>query len=243
MLRIAICDDNAEFVQQITEMINIWPSKPAGTICSTFYNGDELVNAHNILPFDIILLDIVMPLANGIEVAREIRQNDKNVKIVFLTSSPEFAVESYTVKANNYLLKPVNMSALHISLDEFLQEICVNLQTITVKSLYSVQKIPLNNIEYVEAQNKHILFTLIDNTVVETTEPLHVHESRLTLADGFFKCHRSYIVNINCIDTYTSREITMQSGCRIPIARSCQKEFESAYFSVIFGKAGEFDDI
>ena len=241
MLRIAICDDNNQFVQQASDFVNLWPSKPDNTVCSIFNNGDDLLNAHQSLPFDIILLDIVMPLANGIEVAREIRQSDKNVKIVFLTSSPEFAVESYTVKANDYLLKPVDADRLYSCLDEFVQQMSFNMQTITIKGIHSVQKIPLKSIEYLEAQNKHILFTLIDNSVVQTTEPLHIHENKLTLADGFFKCHRSYIVNINCINTYTSKEITMQSGCRIPIARSCQKEFEAAYFAVIFGKAGESD--
>ena len=241
MLRIAICDDNNQFVQQASDFVDLWPSKPDNTVCSIFNNGDDLLNAHHNLPFDIILLDIVMPLANGIEVAREIRQTDKNVKIVFLTSSPEFAVESYTVKANNYLLKPIDADSLYCCLDEFVQLLSFNMQTITVKGIHSVQKIPLKSIEYLEAQNKHILFTLIDNSVIQTTEPLHIHENKLTLADGFFKCHRSYIVNINCISTYTSKEITMQSGCRIPISRSCQKEFEAAYFAVIFGKAGESD--
>lgn len=242
MFRIAICDDNSNFVCQLENLINLWPSRPANTLCRCFFNGDDLAAAHSVSPFDIILLDIVMPLSSGIEVAREIRQTDKTVKIVFLTSSPEFAVESYTVKANNYLLKPVNVQALYSCLDEFIQDITFSPHSIIVRGTHSVQKIPLVNIEYVEAQNKHIMFNLHDGSAVRTSEPLHIHESKLTIADGFFKCHRSYIVNINLIDTYTSKEITMQSGCRIPISRSCQKEFESAYFSVIFGEAGELND-
>ena len=74
-------------------------------------------------PFDIILLDVVMPLLNGIEAANELREKDKNVKIVFLTSSPEFAVASYTVKASNYLLKPVEPAKLFACLDELIIEI------------------------------------------------------------------------------------------------------------------------
>jgi len=239
MLRIAVCDDNADFVKQAANFISTWPSKPANTLCQAFFNGDELLNAHNAAPFDIILLDIIMPLINGIETAREIRQHDKNVKLIFLTSSPEYAVESYTVKANNYLLKPIDSSTLYKCLDELVLELSHNAKTITVRGLYSIHKIPLDHIEYVEAQNKHILFVLQDHTVVETTEPLYIHEKALPLTDGFFKCHRSYIVNINCIDTYSSKEIKMQSGCHIPISRNCHKDFENAYFSIMFGKAGE----
>ena len=94
-------------------------------------------------------------------------------------------------------------------------------------------------IEYVEAQNKHILFSLNNGTTIESTEPLRFHENHLTMEDGFFRCHRSYIINICQIDTFTLKEVTMRSGKRSPISRSCHKEFEAAYFAITFGKAGE----
>ena len=239
MLKIALCDDCSNFIDDIKIMLENWKNKSISFLFQSFDNGDDLISAHHSTPFDIILLDVVMPMLNGIETARIIRQYDKTVKIVFLTSSPEFAVDSYTVKANNYLLKPVDSTALYNCLEELCNEIAQNTRTITVKGLYSVQKLPLDNIEYVEAQNKHIIFSLRNGTTIETTEPLHLHDNKLTIYDGFFRCHRSYIVNINYIDTYTLKEIKMYSGYRIPIARSCQKEFESAYFSVTFKKAGE----
>ena len=102
-----------------------------------------------------------------------------------------------------------------------------------------MQKLAMADIIYIEAQNKHIVFTMFDGTKIETTEPLHIWEEKLTLDNGFFKCHRSYIVNINHIDTYMSKEIKMHSGDIIPIARSYQKSFDSAYFAVFFGRAGE----
>ena len=239
MLRIAICDDNADFLQQLLDMINCWQTKPLNTVCEAYDNGDELANAHRAAPFDIILLDVVMPMLNGIETAREIRRNDKNTKIVFLTSSSEFAVDAFTVKANNYLMKPINKQALFQCLDEFVTEMSQKAHTITVKGLYAVQKLALDNIEYIEAQNKHIVFFLQDGTMVKTTDPLRMYEDKLTLNDSFFKCHRSYIVNLNHIDAYTFKEIKMHSGCRIPISRSCHKAFESAYFTILFGKTGE----
>ena len=67
--------------------------------------------------YDVLLLDIIMPGLNGIGAAREIRENDRSIPIIFLTSSPEFAVESYRVRAFDYLLKPVNGEELFRSLD------------------------------------------------------------------------------------------------------------------------------
>lgn len=239
MFRIAFCDDNANFLQEISDMLARWKEKVPQAICETFDNADALLNFHKTAPFDIIFLDIVMPMQNGMEAAKEIRSYDKKTQIIFLTASAEYAIESYSVKANNYLLKPVSETALFTCLNDALSEISLKPQTITVKGLYSIQKIALDEIMYVEAQNKHILFTLANGSTIETTEPLHTYQNTLTLNDGFFKCHRSYIVNINYIDTYTLKEIKMHSGYCIPISRNCQKTFEAAYFNVLFGKAGE----
>lgn len=241
MIRIAICDDSSVFLNQTKFMIEQWQDRPKNMLVNLFEDGDSLILAHHKNPFDIILLDVVMPLLNGIEVAREIREKDKNVKIVFLTSSPEFAVDSYTVKANNYLLKPTEPAKLFNCLDELISNIKSLYKSLTVKGLDATHKIPLFNIEYIESQSKHIIFYTTDNKMVESIEPLYTYEDTLLLEDGFFKCHRSYIVNIHLIKSYSHSEVVMQSGYRIPISRSHQKTFEDIYFRLVFEKAG--DDI
>lgn len=108
MLRIGVCDDDKEFRQRLVQMIRIW-SDHSGipTELYPFDNGDELISKNAAFRMDIILLDIVMPLLNGMDTARELRAQDTAVKIIFLTSSPEFALESYEVRAQDYLLKPI----------------------------------------------------------------------------------------------------------------------------------------
>ena len=78
-----------------------------------------------------------------------------------------------------------------------------------------------------------------DGSHILSSDPLYAYEDMLTARDGFYKCHRSYIVNVFRISKYTSKEITMRSGCRIPISRNVHKEFESTYFEITFGKAGD----
>ena len=182
-----------------------------------------------------------MPLLNGIDTAKELRQQDKSTKIVFLTSSPEYAVDSYTVKASNYLLKPVSSEALYRCLDELYGEFRQNTRSINVRSSSSVHRVELNSIEYIEAQNKHIVFALSDGTTIESIQPLYSFEDKLLLSDGFYKCHRSYIVNLYQVNTYTAKEIRMRSGNCIPISRTYHKDFEQTYFSAIFNKAGDME--
>ena len=240
MLRIAICDDETTSLTQIHSLISAWHYDSAPLLIETFDNGDALLKSHVKSPYDILFLDIIMPMFNGIEVAREIRKHDTSVKIVFLTSSPEYAVDSYTVKATNYLLKPIESLKLHACLEELCNDLVkANQKIIHIRCANAIHKVALYDIEYAEAQNKHTLFTLKNKQLLESTELLSVYRDRLTLTDGFFKCHRSYIVNINHIDTYTTKEIRMRSGYRIPISRNCQYDFENTYFSYTFRKAGE----
>lgn len=238
MLRLAICDDMPEFIQSIKELLEHWNAKPTDILTEFFTDGDSLIESHASNPFDIILLDVVMPLSNGIEIASEIRKFDKSVKIVFLTSSSEYAVESYSVSANNYLLKPIDKNKLYSCINTLYADIIDDAKYITVKSVSAVHRIALRNIEHLEAQGRKVLFVLCDGTTVESTNPFYFFEDQLLREDGFLKCHRSYLVNVYKITTLTSKEIRMQSGCRIPVSRNYHKDFELAYFDRLFGKEG-----
>lgn len=239
MLRIAVCDDMPRFLTETKALAQQWENRPDGMTVSLFQDADALLEAHSAAPFDIIFLDVVMPLLNGIQAAGEIRRRDKAVKIVFLSHSPEYALDSYTVKADDYLLKPVDRERFFACLDDCYTELLEHARCVAVKTHAGIRRIRLQDIESVEAQGKRVVFTLTDGSFVETAEPLYAYENGLPPGDGFFKCHRSYIVNLYKIHTYTAKEITMRSGSRIPIARSCQKTFEEAYFSLMFGRADE----
>ena len=105
-LKIAVCDDDTFFLRQAEHAVKRWAEEQDLTVeLQLFDNGDSLLTVSRTEQFDVLLLDIMMPLFNGMELAHVIRKTNTAVKIVFLTSSPEFAVESYDVKASGYLLK------------------------------------------------------------------------------------------------------------------------------------------
>ena len=229
---IALCDDQPAALDALQVLLHQWETEHGIVLrCRTFHSAAELVDAAQREPFSLYFLDVVMPLLDGIGTAREIRLNDRNVRIVFLTSSPEFAVDSYSVKASNYLLKPLDEDKLRLCLEELWEQYHSNARCIDIKSANTVHRIALPDIAFMEAQNKHVQFTFIDGSSILSSEPLYSYEERLALEDGFFKCSRSYIVNMHQIESYCAKEITMRSGFRIPISRNRHREFEEAYFA------------
>ena len=94
MIKIAFCDDDMEVLHQMNELLDRYRVERNEDITyAAFQSPFELLTEieKGIRP-DILFLDVVMPGQNGMDVAKEIRQYDTNMKIIFLTSSPEFAV-------------------------------------------------------------------------------------------------------------------------------------------------------
>lgn len=235
MLRIAVCDDNEIFMQNAVSMIEKWSEesgRPVSIFC--FNNGDDLLTQNTAHRMDIILLDIIMPLLNGMETAKELRKGDTAANIIFLTSSPEFALESYDVKAKGYLLKPVSYEKLKEILEDCSRDLAEEERHLVLKTKFGYQKVYYQDVECVEAQNKTIIFHMKNGKNMETTETLSHFESKLNDSEGFFKCHRSYIVYIPNVDNFSASEIVTKSGYHIPIARGYGKAFQEAYFAFMF---------
>ena len=219
-LRIAVCDDSPIFLNKTKTYIETWSANTGHAVqIFTYDNGDALIEAHKDCHMDIIFLDIIMPLLNGMDTARELRQHDRAVQIIFLTSSPEFALESYEVRAQGYILKPVSQEKLTKELNELAIQYDEEPKHLILKTAFGYQKQYFHDIEY-----------------IEVSEPLNHFEQQLLDTDGFFKCHRSYLVYLPNVNHFNNNEVTTRSGQTIPIARGYGKAFKEAYFSTLFAE-------
>lgn len=236
-LRIAVCDDSPIFLNKTKTYIETWSANTGHAVqIFTYDNGDALIEAHKDCHMDIIFLDIIMPLLNGMDTARELRQHDRAVQIIFLTSSPEFALESYEVRAQGYILKPVSQEKLTKELNELAIQYDEEPKHLILKTAFGYQKQYFHDIEYIEAQNKRVLFHLSSGQILEISETLNHFEQQLLNTDGFFKCHRSYLVYLPNVNHFNNNEVTTRSGQTIPIARGYGKAFKEAYFSTLFAE-------
>lgn len=235
MLRIAVCDNEREALDKASDIVLRWADEKGIVVdLLQFENGDDLLSQNMVCRMDVVLLDIIMPMLNGMDTARELRKYDSSVTIIFMTSSPEYALESYDVKAGGYLLKPLNEDKLKDSLNDINRRLLEEPKHMVVKSESGYKTLLYRDIEWIEAQNKTIIFFMQNGEQIKTSETLHSFEGKLNDNLGFFKCHRSYIVNILNIDTYNGSEVIMRSGQRIPIARGYGKAFQEAYFNFMF---------
>lgn len=235
MLQIAVCDDNIDELSNMVQLIDLYrTSRHLSCEHAVFSNGFELISAlEKGKRFDIYCLDIMMPGFTGIDAAKEIRTFDKTAPILFFTSSPEFALESYSVKAINYVLKPISKEKLFFTFDELLEQIKVkeDEDAVIVKSNEGIQKILISNLVFAEVIGKNILYHLRSGKVAECTETLSSVCGNLMKYGCFMKPHRSYLVNMQYVDTIENHQITLQTLSAVPIAQGKAKEMKQQYLN------------
>ncbi len=237
MLQIAVCDDNIDELSNMSQLLNQYRvSRNLSCEYSVFPNGFDLISALDRgKRFDLYCLDIIMPGFTGIDVAKEIRAIDNTVPILFFTSSPEYAFESYSVKAINYVLKPISKEKLFFSLDEVLERINLeqNEPAVIVKSNDGIHRIIISNLVFVEVIGRNVLYHMISGKVIECKESFSIVCDNLLMYGCFIKSHRSYIVNLQYVDTVDNKKITLQTLSSVPIAQGRAREIKEKYLDYL----------
>lgn len=238
-MRIAICDDNnielLQIIRIVEEFIDTHLSDHSIT-CFAFQSSiDLLVAVQKGQAFDILLLDVVMPLMNGIQLAEEIRNKNTVSKIIFLSSAPEYAVDSYSVDAFYYLLKPIKKEKLLPILEKASADIFDKVENhIIVKSRTGISKIFLSKLQYIEVIKRTMYLYLRSGEILESFGTMVNFEAQLLPDKRFVKPHRSYIVNMDYIKNFSPDGITTTSCAFIPISRNIYKEVKQTYINYSF---------
>ena len=234
-MKIAVCDDEIHFIDAICPMLEKWAKeREIKLTLYRFMNGDDLIDAQKSECMDLIILDVIMPLLSGIDTARELRNTNQTVPIVFLTSSREFAVDSYEVKALNYLIKPVDAAKLFLVLDDFLKTFRQSENFFTAKTADGFQRIDIADVDYLEAQNKQVLVHFSNDRTIAIRELFSKCAEIFSPENGFCCCHRSYIVNLSNVEQFSKTEVTTIHNAVIPISRNSYAAFKETYFNHMF---------
>lgn len=244
MIHIAICDDSKQERQILAVLFKRYQELHATPLqIHIFQNGFSLLDAIDQgKRFDITILDILMPGENGIEIARNIRASGADTEIIFLTSSPEYAVDSYEVKAQNYLLKPITEEKFFASIDSILAELdekdTASFIIYTTEKQYS--RIRVSSLVYGEVTHRTITLHLADQTMISAVMTFTEFQDILKAYPDFIYPHRSYAVNMNYIQYVTKSDIILTDGQKIPLSRNnytkISEQFLNFAYTNSFGK-------
>jgi DNA-binding LytR/AlgR family response regulator len=228
-IKIAVCDDEHQQTEYIKSLVGKWANRNNITITIDMFESAENFKYawHESKIFDILLLDIEMGGQNGVELAKEIRQSDTKLSIIFITGFVDYMSEGYDVSALHYLVKPINEKKLFETLDKAMRNIekeSDQILTVTVnrKDIF----IPFRDIIYIESSlNYVIIYTLKERHKVK----MSLTEIEDKLGGGFFKCTRSFIVGLRYVHIITKKEIILTTGVTVPLGRGLYQDINDAF--------------
>ena len=237
MVKIAFCDDDFSVLNQLSALMDQYRVSHNRDMEYTVYNSPlELLAAmERGVRYDVLFLDVLMPGENGIEAAREIRNWNSAVKIIFLTSSAEFAVESYAVGAYFYQLKPIWKESFIRLMDSVLAECDKDGgDSLILRCTGGITRVDLSQLEYCEVIGRVLLLHLHSGKVLESSGRLDELSKQLLPRGGFLRPHRSYLVNMDYIQNISYRAMTLSCLAEIPIPRGKYTEFKDAFLEYAF---------
>ena len=239
MLRIAICDDLPAERETLNGFLRTYFAPlPYEYELTEYACGENLVDDYEdgTAAFDLIFMDIFMDGVLGIEAARRIRRFAPRVFIVFLTTTPDYALESYDVRAYGYLVKPLDRKKAKALLERFLREEYDGRQrTLLIREGGRGRRIAYREIEFIESRRNVLLVRLENGEEHKIYAKLDDVEHELE-GHGFLRCHQSYIVNMNMVRK-VENDFQMASGALVPIRQRGAKSIRNAYFQYVLAQA------
>ena len=241
MLRIAVCDDMPDELQSLVLLINqyLFANRLDAEV-TEFSHSDGLLKAIEAKNFHLYILDIVMPMVNGLELGKEIRRLDREAQIIYATTEPQFALQAYATSPINYLVKPIDKQhlfdtlALAISKADLAEE-----YTFTVKTADSLRLIKLSDIACCEYCSHAVIFNLTngDEVVSRTIRENFLEYISPILKDRhFLQCHTSFVINMRRVERFAKDSFTLYGGKIVPVAAKKYPLVRDTYMDYLMAK-------
>ena len=242
MYLIAICDDETAELEKTEKLLNSYVKKHLETelMVKRFESADELlctVREENYMP-DMIFMDIYMPDQQGksyplgIEAAQELRNMDYKGKIIFLSTSKEYALEAFDVDALQYMIKPLSEDRLFSVLNSSLKDIEEERKKyILLKIERSHVRVPISNIVCCEAQGKTQCMYFVDGKQCSLRMTMTEICDQLSQYQEFVRIGSAFIVNLIYVGSLNAKEMCMDNGMKIYLPRGTYKGLREQYFN------------
>lgn len=227
MIKLAVCDDDPFMAQALSDRLSAYmKEKGFPSFCvKCFLNGGQLLESG--CDFDLIFLDIRMEDPDGMETARLLRQKGNRSLLIFVTVLQECVFGAFEVEAFDYLLKPVDDARFARTMDRALRALTQGARkSILIRQGASCAVVPLDQLLFCEVQGRDLYLHQTDTGVLRCRERLEAFAQRLD--ERFFRCHRSYLVNLDHVRGIHAGRVTMIQDGEIPVSRLRERELMQA---------------
>lgn len=235
MLKIAICDDSTVQLEINKFFVEEYVKQRGYTaIVDTYNHPDDLVSNIEKNCYHIYILDIIMPMINGIDVGKHIRSNDKNAQIIFVSTDKSFALDSFSVNPLHYLIKPIKHQDFCAVMDLAISKLDIGGKTFAAKTKEGIINIRQSDIICAEYSAHKVTFHLIGDEVITTNTisgKFADYVAPLLEEDMFLMCHESYLVNLIHVVSFSKPGFKTASDLFIPIASRRYAECKTRYNS------------
>jgi len=225
MIHIAICDDEKSMSGLIRKMVSdFFCSKNMETEIVVFSCGEELLKYGK--QIDILFMDIQMNGIDGMETARILRERKFRGFLIFITVLKEMVFKSFEMQAYDYLVKPFKERDFQKTMERLLRSMQNASEAyMLVKKGHESRIISLEDIVYCEVIDRKIYLNLASAEIIDYYERIENLQSKLD--DRFFRCHRSYLINLKYLKSYKDGIAYIEGGKEIPVSRLRGREFSS----------------
>lgn len=222
MIRIAICDDEKEFVQQLTQYIlNVSKTFNEQFEIDGYTDSRVLIESMKEEKYDMIFLDIQMPYIDGLAIGKYIRNNlDDNVtEIIYISSERKYAMDLFSVRPMNFIIKPVSENDIFDMLQLGLKLVKNSSQLFDYELKGETHRVKLSDIYYFKSDARKIIMVMSNGTEISFYGKMS--ELAEKVAKYNFKyIHKSYIINSIHVKHFTARKVIMNNGHELPVSRT-----------------------
>lgn len=209
-------------------------SKNLSLDISTFNDGQAVLESDE--RFNIAILDVEMPGCNGIELGKILREKNRHIVLMYITSHKKYLDEALNLNAARFFEKPIDSKRFYDGLDNALKRIDNTTIKFFLKEDNASVRINANDIIYVEIEPiGH------RKTKIVTEEKTYISSNKIVfweehlISSLFVKTHKSYIINMEYITKYENNTLQLDGKYNIPISRNYQSSVHKAFIRYMTG--------